>query len=1121
MTQTALDATSVGAARGPMDSAESGAAHELHEQLDSLNEHVRQHVQHCREQIRTTVLDPFDHTMREVAESHRQLVQQASLAGGEVGDKELWRRVVAYRDGVRTQVIDVLRERLTKRNLGHALSQAWLDALRDLSNLGSAVDIDVQLPEDPALFASEAGDSSWRRMRKLDVRVRRRMQRLPRAVGDGMRKLVRRAPREPRVRTRSVPARAIVDYHLQVRMPSLLRPMHDDQQQAVARHVARFEDAVTQWTYDILEAEAALDRPGFHRPESLVSDVPLTQSETPDSDADDDSEPPARPPLETIASALQEALDTVSAGKFEVGVDEEPMSAAQAALALDMSRGGTFLLDLGNRRLPAAAKSAAMRIQERQARWSAWHHQVVNRLELNRRLIGFRQELRNVEESFVQRITKATIEPVDTSFRDIKDRLRAAQDETEQACNAADAAGSQATLGRSLRRIQSSMLRQLQSAWRELPGLVSSDQALSTPGSQEWQTIGELIDGLPDALPVHTRQPDDDEEVVPGKRVIELDLREIAQDAMSLPLPDQLVDEAAALKKRVIEVWTATEKVQDIVRYNLGAALDELEAASTPADATPPESEDSEATSDTTPVGAARQLIVDGLRRSADTLTELEQSLWPPWQALADAAFEQLHDDWLALHKRISAEAAIEERWVGFQTRVARRAESAWQVLEDRWQQLQRQAGRAVSVGTRRVKRLIERGQEAVGVSEAGEDEAAATLDAIAEINALRRKLPLVYRRLFSPDPLTEPSLFEGRSRDLVRVRQHFARWRKGRQAGVLIFRAPLGGGRTTLLNILATTVFDECEVHRLDLSKRIPDTTAFATQIGAALQLDLPSETTLDDVETQLLSRKRPKRPDVCLIDNLEHCLLAAPGGMDLIEHILIFLSRTDATVYWVATVGDLAWTFVQKTAPATAGLASEVSLPPLDGAALEELILNRHGRSGMPLSFAMPSNPSALLRQRMRRAKTSEKKQALLKEMYFDSLSKVSGGSILLALFYWLRSADFAAEDDVLTVKPVRPLGFRFLSTLDLTRSFTLKAFLIHNTLTQDEHARVLRLPDDESVFVLESLLNQRIIESASSSHDGAGGSARVEPSGRYQIRPLMIHPVTEHLRSRNIIY
>jgi hypothetical protein len=126
------------------------------------------------------------------------------------------------------------------------------------------------------------------------------------------------------------------------------------------------------------------------------------------------------------------------------------------------------------------------------------------------------------------------------------------------------------------------------------------------------------------------------------------------------------------------------------------------------------------------------------------------------------------------------------------------------------------------------------------------------------------------------------------------------------------------------------------------------------------------------------------------------------------------------------------------------------------------------------------------------------------------------------MLAMFYWLRSADFAAAEETLTIEPIDALSFRFLDAFDLPRTFTLKALVIHNTLSLDEHARIFRMNEEQSTIQLESLLTLRLIEPASpeGKTDGRPAHGHVVPGQRYRLRRLILHPVIRHLRDRNLV-
>jgi hypothetical protein len=213
-------------------------------------------------------------------------------------------------------------------------------------------------------------------------------------------------------------------------------------------------------------------------------------------------------------------------------------------------------------------------------------------------------------------------------------------------------------------------------------------------------------------------------------------------------------------------------------------------------------------------------------------------------------------------------------------------------------------------------------------------------------------------------------------------------------------------------------------------------------------------------------------------------------------------------------------AWHFIQRTIRSASGFVNAYVLSPFDRDTLETIILNRHRRSGMPLWFLEPpSQVPSFFANRFR--KKDEDRQKALRTAFFDRLYRVSDQTLLLALFYWIRSVEFQADENRLEVHPLEPIDFSFLATFDMNRAFTLDALLIHGTLTLEEHNRIFRMTDAESTFLLESLLNLRLILPYRPGADRAGIDLRVLPEVRYRLHPFIIHPVTELLRQRHIVY
>ncbi len=323
------------------------------------------------------------------------------------------------------------------------------------------------------------------------------------------------------------------------------------------------------------------------------------------------------------------------------------------------------------------------------------------------------------------------------------------------------------------------------------------------------------------------------------------------------------------------------------------------------------------------------------------------------------------------------------------------------------------------------------------------------------------------------------------------------------------------------MLNVIEQAVFQDCQTHMISWDERIDSDGEVARVLGEAMGVPAGDPPNLDALEQNLRQRSRGRRPTVCLIDNLEHLFLQVPGGCDLIERFLIFLARTDSEVYWVASIGREAWQYLEKTATTAIGFVTSMPVTPLDRTRLEEVMLSRHRRSGMELQFLPAEKLTALMRQRLRRARTPEAKQKLLRDAFFDGLFKASDQQIALGLFYWMSASRVDEEEDAIQVRPLEPLDFAFLSRLDLTRLFSLKAFVVHRTLSLDELDRLLRLPPDQGILILESLLSLQLIEPA----PVTGGEGRTEPTDvttqRFRLRRLMVRPVISHLMSKRMVY
>jgi hypothetical protein len=255
-------------------------------------------------------------------------------------------------------------------------------------------------------------------------------------------------------------------------------------------------------------------------------------------------------------------------------------------------------------------------------------------------------------------------------------------------------------------------------------------------------------------------------------------------------------------------------------------------------------------------------------------------------------------------------------------------------------------------------------------------------------------------------------------------------------------------------------------------------------------------------------------------MVDNLEHLMLQTAGGTELLQKILALMVRTDHTVFWLSTMSTEAWRYFAKVSAMTAATVSVHNLASILRDDVEDIVLSRHKHSGISLRFKPPRDPSPILKRQLHRAPSPEREQEILQAVYFDAIFKHTGGHIGLALLYWVRSVEFENGGDVVAIKPLNPMSFDQLKRLDLPRQFTLKAFLLHNTLTAEELATILRAPFGRAELILEALLRHAVIERIEVDGKEPGGPVDCARD-RFRLNRLVVFPVAEVLRGNRILY
>ena len=910
--------------------------------------------------------------------------------------------------------------------------------------------------------------------RSPHARRRRIRQRIARWLR-GLKALAHRLARTPRAApSRRVPLRALLQYHAQVRIAQTLAVIHERWELHVANVAARLETGITDWMHAVLEFEHEAEGPvaPFVPFTAFVRGQPL-DTKTPD-------------PPNTLLKASEALQETLAATAADTELPQVGAVLTQDAdlLRSDLEIAGTVLLRHSERRFPR--RMPGVRVRRLRQRWAAWHEQTRNRIELCLLMARLRGLLVDQRHALLQNAADAALAPV----------LQAFEPATELLADpfGPDSDGFAETLPRNLEALRERVLEPVRNSLAEPAGVDDTIRNLSGPGGSQWLALQEALSGWPESAVLHAL-PRAGAVIVPRYR---LERRFVQRDLQRLlsPLPECLAKSAGPLRRQLRRAWRKAQHVVSVVEFSLATAMQELEASSGSESA-----------------HKARTLVHEGLARASSTLQDLLNSLEEPWQEFTDGVWTLLRRDWWDIHRSVRAETPASYHRLMLVLLLERNMQELGRWTRTRFQDLREWVAHFFHRGRRQAAALIEQGRTAIGAVQTTEDERRRALDTLgpAAMRQLHGRLPLVYRKLFDLEAIAEPWLLAGRGADLTYLQGHVERWLHRRSGAPLMLPMQPGSGRTSLLRGLEARLDGSVSMATLD--RRPTSATELASTLSAAMGAAAQS---FEELEAWLLN----SAPRVCLIDNLEHLVLRTYGGTKLMQRALLFFSQTETRVCWIATVNSFAWQYLDSVLGTTAHLAAAYEVSQSSRETIDKIMMKRHRRSGLRLHFGQPAGGTPILARRLRRARNERVRQTLLRDHFFEWLHHQCGTNVMLALAGWLQAAQF--DSGAVTLEEATPLSFEFLKTFDLAHCFTLKAFLMHNTLTKAEYDRLFPAATDENTSVLQSLLNLDMIVPSGVSLtrlDSAPNSIR--PDTRYRLHPLLVHPVSVLLKQQNIIH
>lgn len=503
----------------------------------------------------------------------------------------------------------------------------------------------------------------------------------------------------------------------------------------------------------------------------------------------------------------------------------------------------------------------------------------------------------------------------------------------------------------------------------------------------------------------------------------------------------------------------------------------------------------------------ANRTAVGGLKRASRMVNDLAEEQQRLVQELKRWVLNEIHGG-----MERSAEPFLDHRVDEVQRQLERRGSAS--LAERGGNVASRAVGRAIDATVNvweRYQPILEEAVADLSTLLVDEHPEVANSDIRARLRPYERPgqltIPTIYRRLFTPVPLDIPDFYVDRSQAEAELVEAVIDWKTGRTGAILV-HADRGMGKRSLAHHVLQTRFSDDEefqdvgTHSIRLSEDLADVQTLAREVSKPFAKD-----PVNDIDGVIRLVQALEARHIVVIENAEKLYHRAPSGIALCESFLRMMTETAENALWILLMNTPAVGWLDTAIGFEDYFTHTIELEPLGSDELELVITQRHRVSGFEADFDRPRPRLSEWIQRPFR--TSESLRNPRAE-FFRDLGWLSRGNPLLALLYWLETAQVDGSDDsVIRLGTLPDDDIDLIDPLTLTKRLILSTLVQHGTLTPSQLRTILRLDLVTVQTELDHLERLGFVEMT------AGASTSC-----YQMRPLAEALVTPNLRDRNMI-
>ncbi|MGM0582830.1 MAG: hypothetical protein ACQETL_19295 [Bacteroidota bacterium] len=368
-----------------------------------------------------------------------------------------------------------------------------------------------------------------------------------------------------------------------------------------------------------------------------------------------------------------------------------------------------------------------------------------------------------------------------------------------------------------------------------------------------------------------------------------------------------------------------------------------------------------------------------------------------------------------------------------------------------------------------------------------------AVSDFLNESNQVIEGLPVIYKRLYAIEPLTDMVLFEGREKEIEKISKAYIAWTEGKYASVLI-TAEKWSGMTSLINYAVKNIKFNNVPQRTELKINNPDPQILFESFSELLETELTDKQSI--IEHLNSGKKR-----IIIFENLQKLFLREMHGQKALVEFIDIMTATQKNVFWIGSMSIYTFNYLERSLKMSAFFSYHIPLQPLSDDEISQLIIKRNRISGFKIKFEALDKD--INDKKFKKLNESERQQ-FLKERFFKELNNFAKSNISMALMFWLLSTK-KVDDQTIIIKNFKKPDLSFLASLKMDRVFVLQALIMHDGLKLEQVAKVLSYSIIKSKFLLLELLEDGVL---------------IEKDAQFLVNPIIYRNTVQLLKSRNLL-